>query len=777
MSPQFDIKDGVLVGIELNGARTINLSDAPSDILEIAAFVFNENTPIEQLTLNNKCTTIRNKAFFNCKTLKTLVIGTGLSTIEEYAFAGCNNLTSITGNGDGITANDNVLYSGTKAILGANGDVSIQGGTTEIGNRAFSFCDKITEITIPSSVTKISDYAFSDCKGLSQITIPGSTTDVGYGAFFGCDKVTDVKITATGSSAVKQVLGGIGFAGMQNLIVVHVPTSVKEICTIIGEETFANGGRGLFFDTTNQYIKDNTDGSYGTLPSTVHVEYVFGTTPPSGMVFYLTPGTTLAASMAEAKSQIPPDEYDFQGWYYDSTFDFAAKGTDKVSNYRIDDEGQVQSVSNIYIYAKLKAHVDLNDVFYTLITEEPTETRNYGLVTLTGVKDWEKFRTKLYEIPFSMTRDGTNYRVTVLGPNLFEGGTLAATMEVPWTVKRINKGVFKNHTEVTEVTFPTYIPEKGNPKPSQLTTIDAQAFAGSGITEITIPTTLTKVRSGAFARCSSLTKVTADSMSHWLGIEFSDSGSNPLSNGGDLYLNSSKVTTIDNMLIGTVTEIKPFTFSGCTSITSVDFSNTSVTTIGEEAFTVNSSLSSVTLTGTIRTIGRAAFSNTAISSITVPSSLVSVGEFMFNGCAALETANIYCSIVSSSMFSNCPELRAVTIGKYVATIGKSSFAGSGTFNEYEPDDTGMEVTFADDCICTLIDDYAFAKSGVVSIIGHDAVPDRLLELPSGIVKIGTYGFEGCSGLYDVYMPTKSITFDSSTTFANCPHINIIWPST
>ena len=708
---QYTYEGNTLMGVELlqGSSNEITIpTETGFRITEIAPFTFTEKTGVARLTLANSVTTIRNKAFFNCRTLKELNIGSGLSVIEEYAFAGCNNLVNITGRGTGITASNDVLYSGTKAILGANRNVSLDGRTTEIGERAFSFCDKITAIDIPPKVEIIGDYAFSDCIGLKQVTIPGSTKDVGYGAFFGCGNITDVKITPLTDweeGADGQTLGGIGFAGMPNLIIVHIPNSVDRICTIIGEETFANNGRGLFFDTDNDYIKDNTDGTYDVLPETVRVVFVFGTTPPSGMSVELQPGTTLQASMNEARSQIS-DEYDFLGWFYDETFDFTASGNDKVQNYTVDKDGKVHALREIYIYAKLRAHAELDEIFYTKITEEPTEKRAYGLVTLTGVKDWEKFRIKLYEIPFSITKDDIEYRVTILGPNLFDGGTLASTMGVPWTVKRIGKGVFKNHTEVTEVTFPTYVPEKGSPKPSQLTTIDAQAFAGCGITEITIPPSLAKVRSGAFAGCASLTKVTTDTMAHWLGIEFADSGANPLSNGGELYLNTNPVTVIDNMLIGTVTEIKPFAFSGCTSITSVDFTNSSVTSIGSEAFTVNSSLSSVTLTGTIRTIGRAAFSNTAISSITVPSSVVSVGEFMFNGCAALETANIYCSMVSSSMFSNCPLLRNVTLGDNVTEIGESAFAGSGLYGLTLPDSLQRIGVYAfENCPNLLLDNY------------------------------------------------------------------------
>ena len=758
---------------------------------EIGAFAFTEATGVTGVTLANSITTIRNKAFFNCKTLKNLTIGTGLAVLEEYAFAGCNNLESITGSGNGITAISNVLYSGSRAILGANGNITWrqdQTGVTEIGNRAFSFCDRITSLAIPATVTKIGDYAFSDCAGLGDVTIPSNVLEVGYGAFFGCSNVVDLNLEPLDSSTTElQSLGGRSFAGMEGLKIVHVFSKVGKIDTTIGEETFDSGGVKLYFDiqtplSDNQYLINHVYGQCGVLRNEIPVKFVDGGEVIATVTVHVK--DTLAVAMQSAKEIIEGKDEDLLGWYYNDGMTEEAKPTDIVKNYRIDGEGNVVPVEELFIYAKTKAHVEFSELYYTQITEEPKEGRDYGIVTLTGVKDWEELAQKGYPIPDILVDDTTQveYRVTYLGPNLFVGGTLGAEMSIPWTVKRVGKNAFRNHAEVTAISFP----DSDSGKKSQLATIDGQAFAGTGIETITIPNTLKTVRQGAFANCGSLDAVYADTMAHWLSISFGDSACNPLSNGGDLYLGNVKVTGLSAANLADATEIKPFAFAGCGSLGSVDFSGTEVATIGVEAFTANGSLASVTIGSGVTSIGRAAFSNSGVTSITVPNTVKGVGEFMFNGCGALTEVAVDTGVVSSSMFSNCGALKEVTIGANVTAIGKSAFAGSGNAYVRDTEDSqtgnwyyklyGMEVSFAETGKCAIIDDYAFAKSGVVSADaeapGEDEANPKgdVLALPSTLQRIGVSGFNGCGGLYKLALP-DSLQSIGEHAFDNCPHLH------
>ena len=798
MAAEFNIDtNGVLLGVVLNGETAISL---PQAVTEIAAFVFTDKTPLVSLALNAECTTIRNKAFYNCRTLTTLTIGVGLSVLEEYAFAGCNNLSSIaiSGSNPHFSAIGNILYSGESAVLGANvsGKPTFWDGTTKIGKRAFSFCDRITELDIPEEITEIGDYAFSDCSGIEKVQIPDKVASVGYGAFFGCSKTVDVTLNALDSSiAETQSLGGRSFAGMEGLKIVHVFSKVGEIGTTIGEETFDGGGRRLYFDiqtslSDNQYLISHVYGRVGTLGSTITLHFFNGLTEIDSALVQV--GDTYAAAMEHAHSLIPDTE-DFFGWYFDSQLKKQASPSDVVSNYTINDQGEVEEVTEINVYAKTKAKpvpVEFSRIYYVTITGEPTEKRSYGLAMLTGVKDWELLAQSGYAIPdiFVDEEQGIEYRVTTLGENLFNGGTIAATMSVPWTVKRIGKSAFRGHSELTAVEFPDYA-ETGKPtRKSQLTTIDRWAFADTGLTAFTVPVNLEESKAGAFEGCDGLATVTDGSLSHWMSIEFGGSSGNPLSNGAKLMIGDTELTTLNPATLADYEKISPFAFTGCSSITSLDMTgNTTVKEIGEEAFSACENLSSVVFSEVVEDVnvgikvGRAAFSNCGVESIVVPATIIGVGEFMFNGCKKLSEVSVNTKVISSSMFSNCPVLSEVSLEDNVEEIGESAFAGSGpsSYVDWDPIDAwyvlygGMEIKFSEDSGCKMIGDYAFAKSGVVSAGGQGGVMSeprgRTIYSPESLKTIGNYAFEGCDGIYYKYPIIRYATSLADNAFENCPH--------
>ena len=117
-----------------------------------------------------------------------MTIPNSVTSIGDYAFYDCTNLTSVT----------------------------IGSGVTSIGDYAFSRCTNLTSVTIPDSVTSINKYAFSGCTRLTSVTIPDSVTNIENSAFISCYRLVEVinksSFTITKGS---QDNGGVGYYALE----------------------------------------------------------------------------------------------------------------------------------------------------------------------------------------------------------------------------------------------------------------------------------------------------------------------------------------------------------------------------------------------------------------------------------------------------------------------------------------------------------------------------------------------------------------------------------
>jgi hypothetical protein len=76
---------------------------------------------------------------------------------------------------------------------------------------AFDGCANLTSVTIPSSVTSIGMQAFQNCTGLTAISIPANVTSIGDDAFFGCTSLVSATFAGNaptmGSSVFENYTG------------------------------------------------------------------------------------------------------------------------------------------------------------------------------------------------------------------------------------------------------------------------------------------------------------------------------------------------------------------------------------------------------------------------------------------------------------------------------------------------------------------------------------------------------------------------------------------
>ena len=186
----------------------------------------------------------------------------------------------------------------------------------------------------------------------------------------------------------------------------------------------------------------------------------------------------------------------------------------------------------------------------------------------------------------------------------------------------------------------------------------------------------------------------------------------------------------DLVIPNTVTSIGIQAFSGCTGLTSVTIPN-SVTTIGSGAFGNCEGLTSVIIGNSVTTIGGNAFYNcNSLTSVTIGNSVTSIEGSAFSGCSSLTSVIIPSSVTSIGWyaFEGCSSLTSVTIPNSVTTIGYYAFEN-----------------------CT----------GLTSVI-----------IGNSVISIGNYAFQNCTGLTSVTIG-NSATSIGDKAFADCKNIETI----
>ncbi len=233
--------------------------------------------------------------------------------------------------------------------------------------------------------------------------------------------------------------------------------------------------------------------------------------------------------------------------------------------------------------------------------------------------------------------------VTTIGVAVFYYCRSLTSITIPDSVTEIGGGVFGFCDSLTSVTIPDSVTTIGEAPfawcinlqefKSKFATEDGRcliidgvlnSFAPAGLTEYTIPDSVTSIGESAFEGCSSLTSVTIP----------------------------NSVTTIGERA-----------FNNCRSLTSVTIPD-GVTTIGEDTFSACDSLTSVTIPDSVTTVGWRAFSSClSLKSVTIPDSVTTIGDYAFNECSSL--TSVYCKATT-------PPVALINVGSWYAFYNNAS---------------------------------------------------------------------------------------------------------
>ncbi len=123
------------------------------------------------------------------KSIKKVVCSPGLTSIGDYAFFDCVNLTEII-LPEGITSIGNSAFKYCYKLTAC----PLPDTVKEIGGYAFCYCTKLTDITVPDGIASIEEYTFYGCSELTEITVPKSVTAINNSAFYNCIKLDKIRV-------------------------------------------------------------------------------------------------------------------------------------------------------------------------------------------------------------------------------------------------------------------------------------------------------------------------------------------------------------------------------------------------------------------------------------------------------------------------------------------------------------------------------------------------------------------------------------------------------
>ena len=262
--------------------------------------------------------------------------------------------------------------------------------------------------------------------------------------------------------------------------------------------------------------------------------------------------------------------------------------------------------------------------------------------------------------------DGVEYVVASLCASCFEGCSGLTSITIPSSVTSLGRDCFSGCSGLTSITIPSSVTSLG----------DFCFYCCSGLTSITIPSSVTSLGNSCFSNCSGLTSITIPS--------------SVTSLGWSCFFRCSGLTSIT--IPSSVTSLSASCFEGCSGLTSITIPS-SVTSLGRSCFSDCSGLTSITIPSSVSSLGDGCFGScSGLTSITIPSSVTSLGSSCFGGCLNLETVYFegkYCKSDYADLY--IPTTSIIKVPTEYLQEYKNAFGPDYKYiYAWNPDETGED---------------------------------------------------------------------------------------
>ena len=164
-----------------------------SGITGISERAFAACSGLTSLTMPDTVTTLGINVFSNAKSLSTIHISSGLTSLPNSVFEGAG-LTAITVP-DTITSVGERCFTNCYNLTNAYLPDTIT--TSALSSYFFSSCSGMTSVHIPNGIKNLGHYCFTGCTSLPEITLPSGLTTVGNNVFAKCSSLSSITCYAT----------------------------------------------------------------------------------------------------------------------------------------------------------------------------------------------------------------------------------------------------------------------------------------------------------------------------------------------------------------------------------------------------------------------------------------------------------------------------------------------------------------------------------------------------------------------------------------------------
>lgn len=384
--------------------------------------------------------------------------------------------------------------------------------------------------------------------------------------------------------------------------------------------------------------------------------------------------------------------------------------------------------------------VKVGNYYYYLDTENKT-------AEVAPTEDTTAYATGRLVIPSYITYNDENYSVTAVGDYAFSFCTGITTLTIPTSILRIGNGAFQGCSKINTVLFQvTKVEEIGD-----------AAFEGcEKISSITIPATLKRLGAWAFAGCTALKVAAIPANITYIGK--------------NAFMRCTSLTSAN--IKANISEIPDGIFDHCTSLTKVAVTDSilqKIDNVGIASFYDCPKLTSFTFGNAMTRIEPCAFmSCTGLGAVTLPESVTFIGHDAFSACQKMTSINIPDAVdsIGDHAFKGASALKSITMSDNVEYLGEQAFAYCTGLKSANLSSQITEVPFKTFAGCTSLTDFTLPST--VTAIADSAFQGTkcfdTLKLVN-VTSIGDYAFADCGTLSYVYISDKATDFGQGV-FAN-----------